>query len=88
MSNRLAKLININSSSTHLDDLSTDAQVLFGFLTLIIDIKYRHAYGKKFEEQRGKGYSEQVQSKKVLADQVSPVDDGLLGINQRELFGL
>ncbi len=74
----LKSLISKNQSSS-IDDLSTDAQVLFGFLTLIVDIKYRSRYGKRFEDQRGKGYSEQVQFNKVLADQVSPVDDGLLG---------
>jgi hypothetical protein len=88
MNKRLNHLIDQHSNARSIDDLPTDAQVLFGFLALIVDIKYRNKYGKPFEEQRGKGYSEQVQSNKVLADQVSPVDDGLLGINQRELFGL
>jgi hypothetical protein len=74
----ISELIQSNTSGS-LDNLSTDAQTLFGFLTLIVDIKYRNKYGRPFDEQHGKGYSEQVQSKNVLADQVSPVDDGLLG---------
>jgi hypothetical protein len=39
------------------DELSTDAQVLFGFLTLLVDIRYRNKYGKSFDTQYGKGYS-------------------------------
>lgn len=62
------------------DDLPTDAQTLFGFLALVVDIRYRNKYGKPFEAQRGKGYTKEVQSNKVLADQVSPVDEGLLGL--------
>ncbi len=54
-------------------------QVLFGFLTLIVDIKYRNRYGDMFDEKTDSGYSEKVQFNKVLADQVSPVDNGLLG---------
>lgn len=88
MSKSLTNLINKYPKNGSIDDFSTDAQVLFGFLTLIVDIKHRNKYGKPFDEQRGRGYSEQVQSNKVLADQITPVDDGLLGINQRELFGL
>jgi hypothetical protein len=71
----LAKFINSNQSKD-VDKLSTDAQVLFGFLSLIIDIKYRNRYGITFTEQNSKGYSNNMN---VLADQVSPVDDGLLG---------
>jgi hypothetical protein len=55
-SQTIAQLIRSNQTS-NIDELSTDAQTLFGFLTLIIDIKYRHRYGKVIEEQRGKGYS-------------------------------
>ena len=79
MSKSLTNLINKYPSNGSIDDFSTDAQVLFGFLTLIVDIKYRNKYGKSFDEQRGKGYSENVQFNKVLADQVTPVDNGLLG---------
>ena len=75
----LKNLICTNPVSS-VDALSTDAKTLFGFLALIVDIKYRERYGKPFEEQRGKGYSEDAQFNKVLADQLSPVDDGLLGM--------
>lgn len=71
----LAKVINSNHVN-NVDNLSTEAQVLFGFLSLIIDIKYRNRYGIDFAEQHGKGYSNNMN---VLADQVSPVDEGLLG---------
>ncbi len=40
-----------------IDSLSTDAQVLLGFLTLLVDIKYRSKYGKSFDTQYGRGYS-------------------------------
>ncbi|HSX05091.1 MAG TPA: hypothetical protein VLF69_01335 [Candidatus Saccharimonadales bacterium] len=40
-----------------LGELSTDAQVLFGFLTLVVDIKYRNRYGKSFEEGSGESRS-------------------------------
>lgn len=79
MNKRLTKLIKHTSSTKHLDDLPTDAQVLFGLLSLIVDIKYHNKYGKKFEGSDDKRYSERVQFSKVLADQVSPVDNGLLG---------
>jgi len=40
-----------------ISELSTEGQTLFNFLCLIVDIKYKHKYGKKFEHQDGKGYS-------------------------------
>lgn len=33
-----------------LNDLPTDVQVLFGFLTLLVDIKYRNRYGSSLLE--------------------------------------
>ena len=63
-----------------IDDLSTDAHVLFGLLTLVIDIQYRNKYLKSFDYNNGRGYSESVQFSNVLADQIPPVDDCLLGI--------
>lgn len=62
-----------------IDALSTDAQVLWSLLTLVVDIKFRYKYLKSFDYNNGKGYSIDIQPKKVLADQVSPVDNGLLG---------
>lgn len=59
------------------DLLSTDAQTLFGLLTLIVDIKYRAKYGGSLGERADTRYSENTM-KKVVADQISPVDDGLL----------
>lgn len=65
--------------NTKINGLPSDMQVLLGFLTLIVDIKYRNRYGDTFDEKPDSGYSEEVQFNKVLADQVSPVDNGLLG---------
>lgn len=61
----------------NVDDLSTDAQTLFGLLTLIVDIKYRAKYGRQFGEDADKRYSEDT-IQKVVADQITPVDNGLL----------
>lgn len=74
----LATLI-AKHKNTKVNGLPTDMQVLFGFLTLIVDIKYRNRYGDMFDGKNDSGYSEEVQFNKVLADQVSPVDNGLLG---------
>lgn len=76
---KLAKLITTQDNVKQLDDLSTDAQTLFGLLVLIVDIKYRIKCGDTFDEQRSRGYSKNEQFNEVLADQVSPVDNGLLG---------
>ena len=60
----ISKLISTNQVKL-VDSLSTDAQVLFGFLSLIVDIRYRNRYGENFTDQHGKGYSDDVH---VLAD--------------------
>ena len=65
------------NGGTEVDELSTDAQTLFGLLTLIVDIKYRVKYGGSLGEQADKRYSENTM-KKVVADQITPVDNGLL----------
>jgi hypothetical protein len=36
--------------NTKINDLPTDVQVLFGFLTLLVDIKYRNRYGSPLLE--------------------------------------
>lgn len=38
-----------NHKNTKINNLPTDMQVLFGFLTLIVDIKYRNQYGAAVE---------------------------------------
>lgn len=68
-----------NNYGGSIDDMSTVAQTLFGLLVLIVDIKYRVKYGETFDDQRGRGYSKNEQFKEVLADQASPVNNGLLG---------
>lgn len=40
-----------------IEELTPEQQNLFNFLKLIVDIKYRHKYGEKIEQQNGKGYS-------------------------------
>jgi len=40
-----------------INDLNPDQQNLFNFLKLVVDIKYRHRYGKVIEQNSGKGYS-------------------------------
>lgn len=46
----LAVLIS-KHKNTKINNLPTDMQVLFGFLTLIVDIKYRNKYGAAIERQ-------------------------------------
>lgn len=48
--------------STKITSLPTDMQVLFGFLTLIVDIKYRNRYGTTLEEQSARGYNKDVKT--------------------------
>lgn len=69
----------IDKKAASIDSSSTDEQTLFALLTLIVDIKFRHKYMKSFDYKNGKGYSVDIQTNTVLADQVSPVDNGLLG---------
>lgn len=74
---KLSNYIDSLDNCQLVDELSTDAQTLFGLLTLIVDIKYRVKYGSTFGEQVDKRYSEDTM-KKVVADQITPVDNGLL----------
>lgn len=53
---KLSSFVAANKAS-NINDLTTDAQVLFGFLTLLVDIQYRNRYGQSFDSQYGKGYS-------------------------------
>ncbi len=48
----LAVLIS-KHKKTKINNLPTDMQVLFGFLTLVVDIKYRNRYGAAIERQKG-----------------------------------
>ena len=78
MPKNIQSLIRRNNTQV-IDNLDSDGRALFEFVCLLVDIRFRNRYGRNFEEQRGRGYSKGAQSKQVLADQVSPVDDGLLG---------
>lgn len=69
--------LSARNTTIDVDELSTDAQTLFGLLTLIVDIKYRIKHGCSLGERADKRYSETTM-KKVVADQITPVDDGLL----------
>jgi len=75
------------ANTKQINDLSIDAQVLLNFLTLLVDIKYRNKYVVPFEETTVRVYSAPVQVTEVLAGQISPVEERLLGINRRELLG-
>jgi hypothetical protein len=48
----LAVLIS-KHKNTKVNSLPTDMQVLFGFLTLIVEIKYRNRYGSHLMDQAG-----------------------------------
>lgn len=70
----ISSLVSNNSQS--LDAHSTEAQTLFRFLVLVVDIKYRNKYGHRLGEGDTRNGSEQ--HKKVVADQIPSVDTGLL----------
>jgi hypothetical protein len=82
---KIARFVARQGSSKSLDSLSTEALTLFNFLVLVVDIRYRHRYGKSIEWQDGKGYSDGVSEKEVLADQIPSVDTGLLGFSRRRI---
>lgn len=50
------------NKSTKVADLPTDMQVLFGFLTLIVDIKYRNKYGGAIDDQSNNGYHKETKT--------------------------
>ena len=78
----IPSLIKKNNSSVN--NFSTEAQTLFKFLELIVDIKYRKKYGRSLGENDTR-YGSQEQNKKVVADQISSVDNiGLLRQNSTE----
>lgn len=70
----LPSLIKKNNQS--LNSFSTEAQTLFRFLTLVVDIKYRIKYGHKLGDSDTRDGAQQ--HKKVVADQIPSVDIGLL----------
>ena len=47
-------------AANKISELPTEGQTLFDLLCLIVDIKYKHKYGKTFEHKDGKGYSTSV----------------------------
>lgn len=57
----LGELI-VKNKNTKVADLPTDMQVLFGFLTLIVDIKYRNKYGSTIDDQSDNGYHKEVKT--------------------------
>ena len=60
-------------------DFSMDGKVLFGLLTLIVDIKQRQINKVSFDNNNRFEYNEGMQTKDVLADKTPLVDNGLLG---------
>lgn len=71
----LPSLIHKNNKS--INNFSTDAQTLFRFLVLVVDIKYRIKYGHSLGDGDTR-LGNQEQLKKVVADQIPSVDTGLL----------
>jgi len=67
----------IKKNNKQIDHFSTDAQTLFRFLVLIVDIKYRINYGYSLGSSDTR-CGNQEQHKKVVADQIPSVDTGLL----------
>lgn len=67
----------INKNNTSVNNFSTDAQTLFRFLVLVVDIKYRVKYGHRLGDGDTR-YGNKEQHKKVVADQIPSVDPGLL----------
>jgi len=58
--------------------------VLFNFLALIVDIKYRAKYGHSLEWTEGTGYSKHMINEDLPA-QIPSVDGGLEGTVQRRI---
>lgn len=79
MKRSIQKTVIRHNQAKKIDDFSSEGKVLFGLLTLIIDIKYRQRYMKSFDYNNSSGYNEGVNKKIVLADKILPVDNGLLG---------
>ncbi len=67
-----------------IDTLSTDELVLFNFLALIVDIRYRAKYGRSLEWNDGKGYSKDMLDNSLPA-QLPSVDSRLEGTTQRRI---
>lgn len=51
-----ADILTVDQKKENINELSTDSQVVFGLLTLIVDINYRVKYGEVVNHQIGKGY--------------------------------
>jgi hypothetical protein len=51
-----ADILTVDQKKENINELSTDSQVVFGLLTLIVDINYRVKYGEVVNHRIGKGY--------------------------------
>lgn len=67
----------IKKNDLSINKFSTDAQTLYRFLVLVVDIKYRNKYGHKLGDSDSRN-GDKEQHKKVVADQIPSVDIGLL----------
>lgn len=67
----------IKKNNKQINNFSTDAQTLFRFLVLVVDIKYRVKHGHRLGDGDTR-YGNQEQHKNVVADQIPSVDTGLL----------
>jgi len=79
-----------SQNPTELSSLSVEGRIAFELLKLIVDVKYDQLYGDEDVEKEGDNrYNESIKlNEEVQTDhQITPVDDGLSGSSQRELFG-
>lgn len=54
MDKRIKQII-VHNDVHDIADLNDEGKILFEFLTLIVDIKYRHKYGKKITRGNNNG---------------------------------
>lgn len=74
----ITKVIKSNQKKNS-GDFSVDGKVLFGLITLIVDIKQRQIKKVSFDNNNRSKYNEGMQTKDVLADKTPLVDNRLLG---------
>ncbi len=52
------KRIILDNQVQNVTELNNEGKILFEFLTLVVDIKYRHKYGKKIANSEATDYSD------------------------------
>ena len=77
-SERTMAVLLARNNTQSITKLDTDGNILFGLLALIVDINYRVRYGSTVANETASGYHDDIQLNNVVADQILPVDNGLL----------